>query len=512
MKALSLAVLALTTSILLVFPLTLVFSQEKSVDKVQFAEFENRLTELTPENFGQFMADYKLSGFSSKDIEEIKTNPFVRAQLALQFLAPQKGSVAGLLPNTYLCDDYQYGSVQIPFEPTVLSTVPGVPLTFVGNIQNNNKYPLVRGQIYLKIFRKGNDKESVQRNGHDLVYQGVVMEDLFLDANQEKPINFTWRVPNNTAEGEYQAAVFFQSSKKFNFLGLSFTDDIVGNTADFSITSEEKQQAVFLDKDSVTLNKTPYHFAAFPPHFGKDDVVIAEADLLNKTSNLKNVSITWTLYNWDALQEKNLIETRTEQIELKANERRRMSYTAEKSTGAVSYLVVEAQEGESKSILDVRFVRDEISEARINFSGIIRYPLKAGESNALFSCLHSTNMPLVKDGELELSLKDFEGNTIHTYTYKGDVSGSMMEIKDEFVTDKDYSDFLASVSLKKSGEIVETVTQEYRCEDINPRLCPPEEIPQADSKILTITLLVVLLTSIFGTLFILRRRHTYELS
>ena len=41
------------------------------------------------------------------------------------------------------------------------------------------------------------------------------------------PAQFTWQVPAFAETGDYQVATYFLSDKKFNLLGLSFTDDVV---------------------------------------------------------------------------------------------------------------------------------------------------------------------------------------------------------------------------------------------------------------------------------------------
>ena len=48
---------------------------------------------------------------------------------------------------------YNFGSVQVDIEPSVQSTVPGTPITFSGDITNNNPYPVIDGTVMVKIFK-----------------------------------------------------------------------------------------------------------------------------------------------------------------------------------------------------------------------------------------------------------------------------------------------------------------------------------------------------------------------
>jgi hypothetical protein len=125
----------------------------------------------------------------------------------------------------------------------------------------------------------------------------------------------------------------------------------------------------------------------------------------------------------------------------------------------------------AKSILHMRFVRDGFEESRINFPSITKYPLKANEENTIFSCLHSTNLPIIANTELRLTLKDMEGRTVHTYTYAGDITGDMMGLKDSFVPSEDLSSFTLTATLLHNGKLIDEVTQTYDCEVIDSKNC-----------------------------------------
>ena len=234
------------------------------------------------------------------------------------------------LPGTVSCFDYyHFGSVQVDISPTVSSAVSGTPITFTGVIKNANTYPIVDGDVYIKIFRDRGDG-SKDSNGPDVVEQYYALEGISIPAGGSKPVDITWNIPAYAASGSYKVATFFTVSHKFNLLGLPFTDDVVGNTASFRISGEQKA-AVGLKKDAVTVGGEKYHFAAFPPREGASGDVKIEAVLVNPTNQSVTVPLTWTLYSWSGNDPNNAIGTRTEQVTIPASGQKLVSYTVSDS-------------------------------------------------------------------------------------------------------------------------------------------------------------------------------------
>lgn len=416
----------------------------------------------TPEQRSEFQALPVAD--QNKILQELKERS-VQIPRTPSGLAPTVGPV-----NCF--DYYHFGSVQVDVGPTLSSTVPGVPLLFKGTIKNANEYPIADGQVYAKIFYKDQKDISLTlQNGYQLVDQFIVLDDVTLKTKEDKPISFEWKVPQYAQNGNYEIMMYFTSSHRYNLLGLSFTDDVTGNKAAFSVMSDIPAVSYF-DKNNVKLNDTPFHFAAFSPHFTKDEKVTAYTTVINPNNKETTVTVTWKLYAWDAMLPENLKDTKTEVITLKPNERKVISYEAKPINSAVPYVVAELKDKDTKSILDIRFVRDGIEEIRINFPGVLKYPLQKGVENTIFSCAHSTNLPVVKDGTLTLTLKDMNNNIIHTYTYNGNITGNMMGFKDTFVPSSDLTSFVLNAKLQRGGEVVEDVDVTYNCSDIDSTLCP----------------------------------------
>jgi len=431
---------------------------------------------------------------------------------------PDRG-VSSDVPGAVDCFDYyHFGSVQVDLSPILDQTVPGATLTFQGVIKNENTYPIVDGSVYVKIFRRTEQNEkNVQDNGYPLVDQFLLPETYTLPANGEKSTSFDWVVPENAQGGEYYAAFFFQSARHYNLLGLSFTDDVTGNQSHFTVTNAEDMKLVDFERNEVTLNGQKHRFANFPLHFKKDESVTAQVKIKNPKSEAVAISLIWKHYAWDALRPETLSDTSSEILLLQPGETKTVEYTAQPlSTAAVSYVVLEMHDGVSKSFLDIRFTRDSVQETNINFPSVTSYPLQAGVETGMFACVHGTNFhePLVKGNTLTLTLRDMEGSVIDTYQYQGDVTANMMGFASRFVPKETYTDFTLTVTLEHDGKVIEDVTQVYRCQDIDPNLCPVSAAPASTDESSDMTkltgLVLVGVTVFFGILIVVvmrRKKH-----
>ncbi len=391
-------------------------------------------------------------------------------------LAPnseENGYEDGFPPNTVSCFDYyRFGSVQVDLSPTLNQTIPGVELNFVGSIKNENPYPVVDGSVYVKIFRKSEANEDLAfQNGYPLVDQFALPDVYNLPANGSQETSFNWLVPQNAEGGEYVAAFYFQTAKRYNLLGLSFTDDVTGNIAEFEITNVEGSKLVTFNKNTVTLNGEQHRFAKPPLTFSADEAVTAKVEVTNPGKEAVAISLDWELYNWDSLRTDAIITNQSDVLELAPGETRTIEYVAEPTGTTVSYLVLKLSDGYSSQYLDIRFGRENVEDVRINFPSVESFPLREGQETGVFSCIHSTGMPVVPGNVLTLTLRDRDNNVIHTYKYEGNVTGEMMGVAERFVPAKNYSFFTLTATLERNGEVVEEVTQTYDCEKIDPKLC-----------------------------------------
>jgi len=406
-------------------------------------------------------------------------------------------------------DYYTFGSVQVDMAPMVEEAYTTDSLYFAGELTNNNPYPLVDGQVWMKVFKlEQEDDDFLKENGYPLVDFVLIEDNIALSANEVRPIDFEWTVPTYAAEGEYQSAFFFTTAHRYNLLGLSFTDYVVGNTFGFEIKSANPYTPVVFNKNSVRLNDTRTSFALPPRVFEGTQAVTAYATLVNDSDEERRVELSWTSYKWDGLQTDSVQDEKKETVQIPSKSSIEVTYETPIRDTAVTFVVAEVIDGDAKSILNIRYVRDEVGETRINFPSTFTYPLTEGEEATMFSCVHSTNEPVVPDNELTLTLKDVNNNILHSYVYKGDITGAMMGIKDSFVPKQSYGSFSLTATLSSEGKLVETVTTRYNCEDLDPSLCTeadkvvdPTTQDSDDSQMLVVLLITLLLLILAGLVY-----------
>ncbi len=398
-------------------------------------------------------------------------------------------------------DYYSFGSVQAEFTPSVTQVVAGTKITFKGLLHNKNQYPVVNGSFIVKIFKTN---ESSEKNifGPDVVDEFIVKKDVSLNASSAVPISFDWKVPSHAPSGTYKAVAFFTVADKFNLLGLTFTDDVIGNSANFAVLGENSDFIGF-NKTKVFVDGNQYFFAAYPPRVSGTSSIPVEAELQNPTSQIKRVKVLWEVYSWDAQSEKNFLTSSTTFVTLQPKSSLKTSMAVWHTEKPVYYVRATALYEDSKSILGVRFVRRDINDARINFPSVQSFPLKKGEKNGLFSCLHSiSDTAEAPSGTLKLTLTDLKDNVIHKYEYSGVITGNMMGVQEAFTPEKDFDNVKLKAELISNGKTVDSSELIYMCENINPKDC------KSNTK--TIALIAVVLFAIIAA-FIFRKKYKKEI-
>lgn len=413
-------------------------------------------------------------------------------------------------PNTVSCFDYySFGSVQAKLTASVASTVSGTPITFSGTLENENPYPIVDGVLYVKVFKtRGSSNDG---NGPDVVDQFLVKGDIAIPAGGSVPIQFQWRIPSYAQSGEYQLASFFTTSRKFNLLGLSFTDDVVGNTVPFRVSGEQTSGVQF-SKAGVTVDGASYFFAAFPPRVDTTAPVTVAANVRNTTNSAQTAVVSWVVYQWDSQLRENAVQEETRQVTVPAGDSVPISITVRDTKYPVYLAVGTLKWQDTQSIIGVRFVREGVDRTRINFPGVTSFPLVAGEQTTLFSCLHNSGAsPLVPDGRLVLTLTDSLGDLIHEYTYTGDVTGAMMGVAEAFTPRKTYDYYVLDARLYRGDEFIDEAHLVYDCQAIDPELCGSKAASSFFDSIIgsarSIGAVFLLIIVLIGVIMIYRRMN-----
>ena len=363
----------------------------------------------------------------------------------------------------------------------------GEAIQFNGEITNKNYYPVIDGNLFVRIAKKNSNYFT---EGHFIIDEFFAGESIILDSNKDTPFEYKW-ISKNIPEGEYIATYFFSAGKKFNLGGLSFTNEVIAGSTEFTITSKKKD-ALSFDRSGTKVNGEKYKHIGNWPLVDVGKPVVVTQPLINSLSDTKDVTVTYNLYYWDGLLPTNLINSKTERVTIGSGDTEILSYTLPSVERNVYYLQIIAESGPEKSIVNIRFVTNE-SSLRLNYPAITAFPIVDGEPFTLFSCFHNTSDSST-EGVVNITLVDKSGKTIGDASVSGPITGDMGVIIDEIVPTKNftYLKIIANVA-NASGIIADTYEIIYDCEEINTEKCK-ELLAESDGiniNILTIMYIAV---------------------
>lgn len=372
-------------------------------------------------------------------------------------------------------DFYRYGSVSVISEMELASTLPGATVAIRTTLENENAHPIVDGMVYVKIF-KVRDNESI-RFGGDLIDQFEAIKNITLLPGETKQLAFEWEVPTNATAGEYQVATYFLSAHRFNLAGLTFTDDIVASTVGFRVGGEQKG-AVQFGRESVTVNGEVHEFATFIPHVEGGTNAVIKATVLNTTEVPFKGLLTWTLYGWDGMRDETIVDKKTEELKVHPADSVDVQYVASglNRQYPVYYLVGELSNGESRSIINVRYShrREDTQWARLNDVGVSGgHPTKAGD--VAYACFQAfTGVPDSEPvGMVRIQVSKpgylFGGKVVSQAEYQGELPYEFAALP--VTLPEGLSDFTVSAALYVGDTLIDTVSMQYSCEALSPGSC-----------------------------------------
>lgn len=334
-------------------------------------------------------------------------------------------------------DFYSYGSAEMDIRSGAGKVAAGTVTSFFGTVKNKGSFPLVDGEILVKIIRE--DGTTVERFTAD--------SGINLLPGKEKEISFDWKVSAFAPSGDYRMEAYFISSKKFEISGTVFSFKVAGQ-----------------EKSGVSLIKGSLEVAG-------DAVKRAEVSLINRTSKVEIVPVVWSLYKDNNLDPKNLIDFRRDYVRIGAGEKKKAEYDISAGPAPQYFLIAETEYNGIRSSEDLAFEGSGESEARIFFASLMDYPLREGKENAVFVCLNTTG-GRVESQNLSVMIKDPKGGIIHSYKYNGPAGDGVSLLKSDFTPKRDWSEALVSVAIEKGGfRIIDAVSLQYDCDSLSPDNC-----------------------------------------
>lgn len=391
-------------------------------------------------------------------------------------------------------DYYHFQSVQSFVTADNTLKKAGEIINFLGEFRNQNDYPVVNGTLYVKIMKDVTVADAP--NGPEVYDEFVAQNNITVPAKGTSPISFSWKIPSSLTTGMYAVVSYFIVDNKYNLLGLSFTDNVIGNISEFRVEGQETNVQFSKVVDGTSIDGAPLSLISFPPQIKGKKPAIISTTVKNTTDKDETVKIDWNLYKWDAIAPENLIRKSSVDVTVKAKSTTKVEFTVTEESDPIYYIVATLNYKDAKSVLNIRFARPENNKIMLSYPSVTKFPITKNETNTMFSCLNNNGTAsVVKDGKLYLKVTDVNDKTIADYTYTGDVTGAMMAVKNDFVSKKSYDHFFLIASLYHAGLLVDESKIEYDCAKINPGLCFPKSnyMPYIIAGIIIFLIIVLML-------------------
>lgn len=371
-------------------------------------------------------------------------------------------------PKAPSCFDYyKFQSVEIDLHGEKQIYKAGEGAKILGSITNKNGYPLVGGSLVLRVSKL--DPRS--QLGSDIIEEWTAKENINLMAGEKQLVSIPYQLASGLPTGTYTLTSYFLTQNKFNISGLSFTDDIYGGYATFSVEGKSEKSIKF-DRAGVKVDEKNYRIFGFLPQiFGKDIKTLSiSVPLKNDNAKAVSADIFYSLYAWDGIDKSNLIKTWSEKVDISKQSSKTLAASLNLSDKPVYFVKIIAKAGDQRSEIHIRLVKDGF-RPRLNFVGITQFP--AGDKgNTLFACYHNTASS-DGSGKLEVAVKNSDGRILSNAAFSGKITGAIDVLtKDISSSLRGYDKLLLSAKLyDDKGAVVDAVEIPYDCSKFSGDLC-----------------------------------------
>lgn len=201
---------------------------------------------------------------------------------------------------------YDYGKVKVFLTAKKPNYQAGETAEFIGQIDNDNKFPIADGILYAHLKRINQDKQSAVNNGHFLIEKLTLAEDLNLLPRESK--NFTFQLPldKNLMSGEYKLSYFIFTNNQFYYSGRAFLEGDVAGYSQFNVKNDSAEEFYFdinefkVDGKAQAIKKNPFNI------FNKTKLNF-EVPLINNYSE-GEIQATASLFSFDDSFDELLLE------------------------------------------------------------------------------------------------------------------------------------------------------------------------------------------------------------
>ncbi len=398
----------------------------------------------------------------SQEVDFVETDTLSWEQLD-KVMSTDAWSADDVVNNGVDCFDYYtFQSMQVSLDAEKDYYKPGETAHFIGKIINENDQPVVDGNVFVRVSQKNG---NYQAEGNFIIDEFIAIKDIVIDANGTKSASFDWTIPESASTAEYVFDYFFSVGKKFNLGGLPFSNEIIVGNAIFDVVTDQHSFISFDRSQTKVAGEKYYHIGDWPRFDAGESVSIIQP-IVNTFDKNKEVDITYELYYWDSLDEKDLLDTKDEKVNILANSSVNLKYIIPQVSESVYYLKITATSGDQKSIVNIRLVSKQ-ERPRLNYPAITKFPLQEGEEATLFTCFHNTS-GINTEGRVVVTLTDEDNKKVSQINYEGAIPSVMAADKAQFVAQKSYDRLALHAQVyDREGQLVDEYEVNYNCEDFN---------------------------------------------
>jgi hypothetical protein len=401
-------------------------------------------------------------------------------------------------------DYYTFQSVQVSLGTQKDYFEPGELVTMTGEVINENDYPIVDGNVFVRVSRRnGNYLDE----GNFVIDEFFAIEHMEISANGTAELSFDWMIPEGASATEYVFDYFFSVGKRFNLGGLPFSNEVIIGNSTFRVISQN-QDFLSFDRSGTKVNGKKYaHIGNWPEILPGQEVVITQP-LTNTFDESQEVDVTYDLYFWDSLHPDDLVSSTKDVVTIPANGSMDLTYTIPEMNDSVYYLKITATSGDHSSIVNVRMSSNQ-GHARLNFPAIDQFPVKKGEDFTLFSCYHSaSNVPA--EGKVLVTLLDENNDQIAHAQHDGMIMSEMSVITQNIKAEKDHDYFtLIAEIYDEKGSLVEKYETVYDCASFGLCATSPVKMGTVFSvKNIMFMIFILIPVAVVGYLLIARKKRS----
>jgi hypothetical protein len=400
-------------------------------------------------------------------------------------------------------DYYTFQSVQVSLGTQKDYFEPGDLVTMTGEVINKNDYPIVDGNVFVRVSRRnGNYLDE----GNFIIDEFFAIEHMDIAANGTAELSFDWMVPEGASAAEYVFDYFFSVGKRFNLGGLPFSNEVIIGNSTFRVISQN-QDFLSFDRSGTKVNGQKYAHIGNWPEILPGQAVVVTQPLVNTFDESREVDVTYDLYFWDSLHPDDLISSTKETITAPANGSVDLTYTIPEMNDSVYYLNITASSGDHSSIVNVRMSSNQ-GRARLNFPAVDQFPIKKGDDFTLFSCYHSTSY-VPAEGKVIVTLLDENNVEVARAEHDGLIASDMSVITQNIKAQKDHNYFtLIAQIYDEKGSLVEKYETVYDCANLGLCTTSPAKTSTVFSvKNIMLVIFILIPVAVVSYLLITRKKR-----